>query len=117
MFFFVKNSIFLVSHMTVKKKLEKMEKSQILKIHIHTILQLQLLFTQRLLFFVDEKNSYSSLKPEKKIFPNFLLINEEVAKKNIQFFITYVESKSEKFIKNEELIFYLNLFRDERIIG
>ena len=50
---------------------------------------------------MDEKN-YSSLKPEKQIFPHFLLINEEVAKKNIQFFITYVESKSEKFIKNGE---------------
>ena len=65
---------------------------------------------------MDEKN-YSSLKPEKQIFPHFLLINEEVAKKNIQFFISYVERKSEKFIKNEELIFYLNLFRNERIIG
>ena len=81
MFFFVKNSIFLVSHKTVKKngKITNIKNS-----HTHDSSATQLLlFTQRLLFFVDEKNSYSSLKPEKNFFP-LLLINE-VAKKKFSF--------------------------------
>ena len=42
-----------------------------------------------------------------------MVINEEEAKKNIQFFISYEETLSVKKIKNEEIIFYLNLSRDE----
>ena len=34
-----------------------------------------LLFTQRLLFFVDEKHSSFSLNADKRILPHFLLIN------------------------------------------
>ena len=106
------------THDGEKKIIKNGKITDIKNSHTHDSSATQLLlFTQRLLFFVDEKNYSSSLKPEKQIFPHFLLINEEVAKKNIQFFISYVESKSEKFIKNEELIFYLNLFRNERIIG
>ena len=71
-----------------------------------------LLFSQRLLFFLNEKNSFSSQLKKKKL-PHFLFINEEEAKKNIQFFITYEETLSVKKKKNEEIIFYLNLFRDE----
>ena len=71
-----------------------------------------LLFSQRLLFFLNEKNSFSCQFKKKKL-PHFLFINEEEAKKNIQFFITYEETLSAKKIKNEEIIFYLNLFRDE----
>ena len=52
------------------------------------------------------------LKLKKKI-PHFLLINEEEAKRNIQFFISYEETSGVKKIKNEEIIFYLNLFRDD----
>ena len=61
---------------------------------------------------MNEKNSFSFLQSKKKI-PHFLFINEEEAKKNIQFFISYEETVSIKKKKNEEIIFYLNLFRDE----
>ena len=47
---------------------------------------IQLLFTQRVLFLIDEKNSFSSLKSEKRILPHFLLINEEEAKKYSVFY-------------------------------
>ena len=36
-------------------------------------------------------------------------------KKKIQFFILYEESKSERELKNEEIIFYLNLYGDDGI--
>ena len=73
-----------------------------------------LLFTQILLFFVDEKHSSFSLNADKRILPHFLLINQD-AKKNIQFFISYEGGQIEKSLKGEELIFYLNLYCEKDV--
>ena len=40
-----------------------------------------LLFSQRLLFFMNEKNYFSFLQSKKKKIPHFLFINEDEAKK------------------------------------
>ena len=101
----------------VKNKMLKMVRLQIFKIHIQKILQLTqvLLFTQRLLFLVDEKHSSFSLNADKRILPHFLLINQEDAKKNIQFFISYQGGQIGKSLKGEELIFYLNLYSEKDV--
>ena len=95
-----------------KKKIKNGKITNINNLHSSGVDKQYLLFTQRLLLFLNEKNSFFQSKKKKK-FPHFLLINEEEAKKNIQFFISYEETLSVKKIKNEEIIFYLNLFRDE----
>ena len=94
-----------------KKNIKNGKITNINNLHSSGIDKQYLLFSQRLLFFLNEKNSFSQTK--KKKIPHFLLINEEEAKKNIQFFISYEETLTVKKIKNEEIIFYLNLFRDE----
>ena len=94
-----------------KKIIKNGKITNINNLHSSGVDKQYLLFSQRLLFFLNEKNSFSQTK--KKKIPHFLLINEEEAKKNIQFFISYEETLSVKKIKNEEIIFYLNLFRDE----
>ena len=94
-----------------KKNIKNGKITNINNLHSIGIDKQYLLFSQRLLFFLNEKNSFSQTK--KKKIPHFLLINEEEAKRNIQFFISYEETLSVKKIKNEEIIFYLNLFRDE----
>ena len=110
--FFCKKFDFSELRVTGEKKDIKNGKiTNVNNLHSSGIDKQYLLFSQRLLFFLNEKNSFSQTK--KKKIPHFLLINEEEAKKNIQFFISYEETLSVKKIKNEEIIFYLNLFRDE----
>ena len=94
-----------------KKNIKNGKITNIDNLHSTGIDKQYLLFSQRLLFFLNEKNSFSQTK--KKKIPHFLLINEEEAKRNIQFFISYEETSGVKKIKNEEIIFYLNLFRDD----
>ena len=94
-----------------KKNIKNGKITNINNLHSSGIDKQYLLFSQRLLFFLNEKNSFSQTK--KKKIPHFLLINEEEAKRNIQFFISYEETSGVKKIKNEEIIFYLNLFRDD----
>ena len=113
-FFFCKKIDFSRFRNDGEKKIIKNAKITDVKdsrVHADTNAKQLLLFKQRLLFYFDEKNSL--IKSEKKILPHFLLINEEEAKKSIQFFIAYDESGSEKKLKKEEIILYLNLFCDE----
>lgn len=60
-----------------------------------------IIFVERLLFYINEKNISFALNADKKILPHFLLLNED-AKENIQFFIAYDEERKNKVLREKK---------------